>query len=334
MNNMMKKMAALFAALFLVVGVAPAQAQSQNAIAIIDASFDASLISGDVLEVCVVGEALCQRDDKPRSSSQYKNYNHGTIMADVVRANNPGAKLILIRAANIKTSVVTGVGLEAALDWVQENRNQYNITAVSFSYNSGNGARCLPSTPGHNVIDMHNDIVGDIANLKAMGTPLFAASGNYGSGDRIDYPACIEDVVAVGSTVYRGSQPKSDIIISGWNYTSEALKSNSSRLQDRYPILGSGSFPVRVGNTTSVATAIAAATAVPVVVAEPVVEVVAEPEPDPRELLGVSLDNASLLLKSVTDNVKSDAPLNKADADKLIADLKNLITEIESVYNN
>lgn len=329
---MMKKIAALIAALFLVVGIAPAQAQPQNAIAIIDANFDASLISGSILEVCVVGEALCQRDDKPRSSSQYRNYNHGTIMADVVRANNPGAKLILIQAANIKTSVVTGVGLASALDWVQENRNRYNITAVSFSYNSGNGDRCLPSSPGHNVIDMHNRIVDDVSNLKAMGTPLFAASGNYGSGDRIDYPACIKDVVAVGSTVYRGSQPQSDIIISGWSYESNSIRSNFSSLQDRYDLLAFGSFPLRVGNTTSVATAIAAATAVPVVIAEPVVEVT--PEPDPRELLGVSLDNASLLLKAVTDNVKSDAPLNKADADKLIADLKELVTELESVYNN
>lgn len=334
MKNMMKKIAALIAAMFLVVGITPAQAQPQNAIVIIDASFEASLISGDVLEVCVVGEALCKRDDKPRNWIQYRGYNHGTIMADVVRANNPNAKLILIQAANIKTSKVTGVGLSSALDWVQENRNRYNITAVSFSYNAGNGSRCLPATPGHNVIDMHNKIVDDVANLKAMGTPLFAASGNYGRGDRIDYPACIEDVVAVGSTLYRGSQPQSDMIISGWTYTSESLKSNSSRLQDRYQILSDGRFPVRVGNTTSVATAIAAATAIPVVVTEPVVEVVVEPEPNPRADLGVSLDNILTLMQSVNTNVKSEDALDKANADKLVADLKELIAEIESVYNN
>ena len=330
---MMKKIAALIAALFLVVGVAPAQAETPNAIAIIDANFDASLISGNVVEVCVVGEALCARDDKPVTASHFRNYNHGTIMADIVRANNPGATIILIRAANIKTSVVNGLGFESALDWIQENRNRYNIGSVSFSYNAGNGARCLPASPGVNVNDTHNEIVSNISLLKAMGTTVYAASGNYGSGDRIDYPACIDDVVAVGSTLYRGSQPQSDVVVRGFTYASESLKSNSSRLQDRFPILASGAFPVRVGNTTSVATAITAATAVPVVV-ETVVEPEPEPQPDPRELLGVSLDNASLLLKAVTDNVKSDAPLNKADADKLIADLKKLVSELESVYNN
>lgn len=258
----MKKIIAFFIALFAIAGVAPAQAQAPQAIAIIDASFDASLISGDVLEVCVVGEVLCQRDDKPTRNTQYKSYNHGTIMADVVRSHNPDAKIILIRAANIKTSVVTGTGFAAALDWLLENKEQYNIGAVSFSYNSGNGARCLPATPGLNVVNMHNEIVSDIATLKASGTEVFAASGNHGSGDRIDYPACISDVVAVGSSLFRGSQAKSDVVIRGFTYTSTAIMSNQRSLQDSAQLLLVGTHPLRVGHTTSVATAIAAATAV------------------------------------------------------------------------
>lgn len=333
----MKKLSLALVSLFAIVGVVgitPAQAEVKESIAIIDANFDASLISGDVIEVCVVEEALCARDDKPRHSRQYQTYNHGTIMADVVRANNKDATLILIRAANIKTSVVTGTGFEAALDWIQENRNAHNITKVSFSYNAGNGSRCLPSTPGQNILEMHEDIVGDIANLKAMGTTVFAASGNYGSGDRIDYPACIDDVVAVGSTLYRGSQAQSDIVVSGFTFTSEAIKSNSRSLQDRYELLSSGRYPLRVGNTTSVATATTAAITVVEQVVAQVVEPEPEPTPDPRELLGVSLDNANTLLQAVTANVKSDSALDKQSADKLVADLKELIAEIESVYNN
>ena len=334
----MKKLSLAFVSMLAVVGlvgIAPAQAETTNAIAIIDANFDASLVGGDVLEVCVVSESLCARDDKPRSSTQFKRYNHGTIMADIIRANNPGAKIILIRAANLKTSTVNGIGLRAALDWINENRDTHNIGTVSFSYNSGNGSKCLPSSPGVKIQDVHADIVNNVAELKAAGTTVFAASGNYGSGDRIDYPACIEDVVAVGSTLYRGSQAQSDIVYRGFTYTSEALKSNSSRLQDRYPILGDGRFPVRVGNTTSVATAITAATSVPIAPApEPVIEAVAEPEPDPREELGTSLSEALKLMQAVNANVQSDEDLKKAEADKLLADLKELVAEIESVYNN
>lgn len=336
MNNMMKKTAALFAALFVVTGavsIAPAAATTQGSIAIIDVNFDASLIPGDVLEVCATTDFACNSTPQLRTTTQYRAYNHGTIMADIVRANNPNAKLILVEAGTSPTGVITGVQLDLALDWIINNREQYNIQAVSFSYNSGNGARCMPVSPGVRVDVTHNNIVSDIAQLKNAGTTFYAASGNYGSGDRIDYPACITDVVAVGSTLYRGSQAQSDVVVSGFTYTSDVLKSNFTSLQDRRVIGDAGRYPVRVGNTTSVATAITAATATPAVsVVAPEPE--PEPAPSPRELLGASLDSASLLLKSVTENVKSDAPLDKANADKLITDLKELIAELESVYNN
>lgn len=100
---------------------------------------------------------------------------------------------------------------------------------------------------------------------------------------------------------------------------------------------GAGAFPVRVGNTTSVATAYTAATAQAVQVSPPVLpesqpEPSAEPTPDPRQLLGVSLDEASKLLQSVSSNVKLQDPLKKQEADKLIANLKDLIAELEAVY--
>lgn len=332
---MIKKIAALFAAMLLVVGVTPAQAEVKESIAIIDANFEASLISGDVIEVCVVDAALCARDDKPANTRQYQSYNHGTIMADVVRQNNPNATIILVRAANIKTSVVNGIGFAAALDWIQENKSKHNITKVSFSYNAGNGSRCLPSTPGVDVLKAHQNILGDIANLKSMGTTVYAASGNYSSGDRIDYPACITDVVAVGSTVYKGSQAQSDVVVSGFTYTSNSLKSEYASFQDRYQLLSAGKYPVRVGNTTSVATAITAATAQSsvAVVAAPAPEPVA-PKPDPRKELGTSLDNSVSLIQALSSNVKSNGSLDKVASAKLVAELKELIAEIEFIYNN
>jgi len=234
----------------------PAAQADADTIAIIDEHFEPSLISGETVSVCVLSEFSCNFRSTPRTAAQWQSYNHGTIMADVVRQTNPNAKIILIKAAMV-TSKVNGTNLNLALDWLVANGQAHGVDSISFSYNSGNGTTCRPAHNG-NIHTMHETIVGKIATLKSQGINFYAASGNH-SSVRIDYPACIQDVISVGSNLYRGSMQLSDIMISGFTFTSNALKSNSSKLQDASAIGTSGSFPVRVGHTTSVATAIAAA---------------------------------------------------------------------------
>jgi hypothetical protein len=260
-KNMKKIYLAILALLisFGIAGIVPAQAEEQRAIAIIDASFDARLIGGDVLEVCVVSRAVCSSRALPRNASQHRAYNHGTIMADIIRSQNPDAKIILITAGTTKTGVVNTVNFNEALKWIDSNNEAYNIKSVSFSYNAGVGATCKPKATGVNVNTLHSEIVSIISVLKSEGTLIYAASGNYQSGNNIDYPACINDVVAVGSNLYRGSQARSDIIFSGFTYTSNVLKSSRTSLQDSFAIDATGPHNVRVGNTTSVATAMVAA---------------------------------------------------------------------------
>ena len=122
---------------FALTGIAPAQAEQQEAVAIIDTSFDSRLIGGDVMEVCVVSSTICSNTAIPRNASQYKAYNHGTIMADIVRSQNPEAKLILITAGTTRTGVVNTVNFNEALKWINSNNETYNIKSVSFSYNAG-----------------------------------------------------------------------------------------------------------------------------------------------------------------------------------------------------
>ena len=245
---------------FVFLGLQPASAAEPVAIAIIDVNFDEKLIEGSVTEVCIAAPSVCASTALPRKVSEFQIYNHGTIMADIVRANNPTAHLILIEAGSSKTGVITGINLQNALNWVEANAQAYGIRSVSFSYNSGNGDKCRPSSPGVKVDETHNNIVTAVANLKNMGVRFYAAAGNHGSGNKVDYPACIEDVISVGSTIYRGSMAKSDIVISGFTYTSPRLKSALKSLQDRGPVTLTDANPIRVGNTTSVTTAIAAST--------------------------------------------------------------------------
>lgn len=259
----MKKLVALAICAIVLAGVAPAQANAQGAIAVIDVNFESQLIDGPVTEVCIAGAAVCNSKPVLRNAGEHKIFNHGTIMADVIRANNPIAPLFLLEAGTTKTGVITGVQLSSALNWVVANAAANNIRAVSFSYNSGNGDRCTPSSPGVKVSVTHDTIVNAVARLKAMGVKVYAASGNYGSGNRVDYPACISDVVAVGASGFAGSVAKSDVVISGPTYSSAKLKSSRTALQglhDSFPVTLTDPHPVMVGMTTSVATGIAAAT--------------------------------------------------------------------------
>jgi len=241
-----------------IAGISPAQAEEQKTIAIIDSYFDRGLIGGDIVEVCVVAKTLCDTVTQPTTSKQFEDFNHGTIMADIVRQNNPEAKLILIRAANHTNSTVNGIGFNSALDWIISNKDVYSIDNVSFSYNVGNGATCRPSTPGVNIHSAHSNIVGDIQALKSAGVIVYAAAGNYASGNRVDYPACIDDVVSVGSSNWRGSQLRSDIVVSGLKYFSNNLKSDIPSNQNTARLLNSGKHQYNVSYTTSVATAIIA----------------------------------------------------------------------------
>jgi hypothetical protein len=262
MNNM-KKLAIVIATMFALVGIAPAQANTQGAIAIIDVNFESQLIDGQVTEVCITAVTVCNNPAIPRNASQFKAFNHGTVMADIARANNLSAHLILLESGTTKTGVVTGVQLLSALSWVSANAAAFNIKAVSFSYNAGNGTTCMPSSPGVNVRTAHSNIVNAIAGLKAAGIKFYASSGNHVRGNQVDYPACISDAVAVGSTVYAGSVQLSDIVLSGPTYTSTKLKSVRTALQglhDSFAITTTDPNPVMVGFTTSVATVIAAAT--------------------------------------------------------------------------
>lgn len=246
-----------------IAGIAPAQANSQGAVAIIDVNFESQLIGGQVTEVCLASSSVCNSVPRLRIESDFRAFNHGTAMADVARANNPGAHLVLIEAGTSKTGVITGVELASALSWVISNAKALNIRAVSFSYNAGNGTTCTPASEPRLRSQVHANIVTAISTLKSSGIRFYASSGNHGSTSRVDYPACISDTISVGSTDFVGSAQLSDLVLSGSVYTSSRLKSVRTALQgrhDSFAITLTDPNPFMVGFTTSVATAVAAAT--------------------------------------------------------------------------
>lgn len=148
----MKKIAVLFAALLVMVGVTPAQAEQPATVVVIDTGFEASQLDNVILEVCVVSIRIgCNNNSGfeegagasgssfPIRSRFAKDWKHGTIMADIVNQVNPDANLILIRNSKVvRGNVIAGnlKDFEKALEWVQDNAVKHNIVAVSFSRGS------------------------------------------------------------------------------------------------------------------------------------------------------------------------------------------------------
>ena len=148
----MKKIAVLFAALLVMVGVTPAQADQPATVVVIDSGFEASQLDNVILEVCVVSIRIgCNNNSGfeegagasgsnfPIRSRFAKDWEHGTIMADIVNQVNPDANLILIRNSKVvRGNVIAGnlKDFEKALEWVQDNAVKHNIVAVSFSRGS------------------------------------------------------------------------------------------------------------------------------------------------------------------------------------------------------
>lgn len=158
----MKKLAVLFAALMFATGIVPAQASSAPAnIAIIDTGFESSRISNVVHEVCVVSFTMgCNNNtglqEGPGAAgsstailARFRNdWNHGTIMADIVNQVAPDAGLVLVRNARvIRGNVLAGTldDFSAALNWIERNAEKYNIVAVSFSRGSDAYFKSLPN---------------------------------------------------------------------------------------------------------------------------------------------------------------------------------------------
>ena len=232
----MKKIAVLSAlslSLFGISGITPAQANVEKAIAIIDTQFVGAQVGDNVTNICVVG---CSTKSLPRNASQTSNYNHGIVMAEIVRKANPNAHIVLIQAGSTNTGVVASDGLNKALAWVAANHATFNIGVVSASLNAGNASRCAPI--GGVVA---SDVISKIDYLESVGVYVVAAAGNGTNKSQLDYPACISNVVAVTIPNRNGvSSPLLDFVV---------LPSDNFR----------SSVGVVSSRTTSVATALAAA---------------------------------------------------------------------------
>ena len=134
---------------------------------------------------------------------------HGTHVAGTIGATDetigvaPNVDSIALRVLDGENAGLMSE-VEAALEWVEENRDRYNITAVNLSFSTGFFASDL---------ELQEDIIFDnIRSLEAAGVTVVSATGNeyFANSDsaeraNIGFPA-IFSTLAVGAVWQDGTK--------------------------------------------------------------------------------------------------------------------------------
>jgi hypothetical protein len=254
----MKKLAIFLSVAIAMLGIVPANASEKPSVVIIDSGFDTSKIT-PIAEVCVLTLKFCPNgttfDESAGSSNAnaalsrngQAEWNHGTIMADIVRQINPEANLIFIRNAFVNKSGAVRTGgikeFNLAMDWVIQNQDKYNITAVSFSRGQSTWTRTSATCP----VDVKTQ--NQIITLQNLGVATVIAAGNDRNKTNVSYPACISEAVAI-SGIY--SQNYTPNIFSTYRQTS---RTNSGAATDFFAYGNFTTVAGKVAESTSASTA-------------------------------------------------------------------------------
>jgi hypothetical protein len=190
--------------------LAPAHAEFPQTLVIADTALDSSMSefsSNIVLELCILERATCPNGQNfmegkgsanlPSNYLFSNGFNHGTQMVSASVRTNPNIKIIFIRmvansafGARLNSS---DYAIAKVLDWVNKNKDQYNIQAVAISQGHHNLSLLTDYCPKSSLVDPLID------KLMNKGIPFLSPAGNSGDKSRIDWPACNSQVISVGA---------------------------------------------------------------------------------------------------------------------------------------
>ena len=150
-----------------------------------------------------------------------RTLSHGTQMTSVALQIDPALKVVMIRVVGVSAkgfanTYRTGV-ITKTLEWVNQNATRLNVGAVSISLGRAYSQSQCPT---------EGDLQQQVIDLASKDIPVIAAAGNGSSRVKIDYPACIPQVIAIGATDTRYSSRG----ITGWIYPVMAISNSSADL--------------------------------------------------------------------------------------------------------
>lgn len=220
----MKKLISLFVVTALAAaGITPAaQAATPKTLVIIDSGIAADLpwVQQMIVdEACFIEYGKCPNGQSAMFGKgaasldvariKHKAMSHGTQMASVAYEIDPSAKLVMIRIVGMSekgfANSYTTRAVTKALNWVNENAERLNVGAVSLSVGRSYKEASCP---------IEAELQAQVRNLLTRNIPVIAATGNGSNKVKVDYPACVPEVIAVGATDRRYTVRA----IQGWVY--------------------------------------------------------------------------------------------------------------------
>ena len=203
---MKKTLTALVVTAIMAVSL-PANAALKNStavvptLAIIDTALDTSIPSIKeklVGEVCILdwnscpnGQAFMEGEGSsvlPMNILSNNNFNHGTQMASVAVKNNPNMNILFVRiighTADGRRQITKSTLVPRVLEWLNANKNKYNVQAIAMSQGHHNLVRTGDYCPVNRELDTA------LLNLNQSNIPVMFAVGNDRDYSRIDWPAC------------------------------------------------------------------------------------------------------------------------------------------------
>lgn len=201
---------AVMALLLNMLSSLPAHAEFLQTLVIADTALDSSMteFSNNIVhELCILDWPSCPNGENfmegkgsanlPINYLSINGFNHGTQMVSASVRTNPKIKIIFIRiiansndGMRLRSSDST---IAKVLDWVNQNKDQYNIQAVAISLGHHNLSSLSDYCPKSSAVDLLID------KLMLKSVPFFSPTGNSGDKSRIDWPACIPQVISVGA---------------------------------------------------------------------------------------------------------------------------------------
>lgn len=201
---MKKIIFATVSAMFFATQIAPAVADDQKVVAIIDTAVDVSKFDNIVYEVCFTlrtcpnGKSFMEGPGSAAVSNfSINGMSHGSNLVSISKYVEQNVKIIFIRIADLNvyptfSAIHTdGRSLERAVEWVSNNAEKYSIDAISISQARTNfAAGTCPSSPL---------LENSVKKLSGINVPTFAGSGNDSSKTKIAWPACVPGTYPVGA---------------------------------------------------------------------------------------------------------------------------------------
>ena len=214
---------ALTIAVLVAAGITPAaQASAPKTLVIIDSGISTDLPWVKemlVEEACFIEFGRCPNglstmvgkgaSALPIAIIKDKAMSHGTQMASVAYEINPTTQLVMIRIVGMSdkgfANTYTTKAVTKALNWVNLNSERLNVGAVSVSVGRSYKETTCPIEP---------ELQTQVRNLARKDIPVVAATGNGSNKLKVDYPACVPEIIAIGAT-----EPRYTLRgIQGWIY--------------------------------------------------------------------------------------------------------------------